>query len=359
MGRDWNPGRASAKWMWTAVLLVPCISGTALAAQQSPGNGPFDKRLNPLAAMSAPRPSLGELHGSVFTTDKTPLAGAQVKLIKVDHSILETSTASDGSFHFQNLRPGTFTLQTSLPGFTPASTPVSVLPHDSPVIDVQMSPIAVTVEVVASTQDVAEAQLHFEETQRLAGIIPNFYVSYDWNAAPLTAKQKFSLAFHNIADPGNLLLVGTVAGAQQATDTFNGYGQGAAGYGRRYGADLGNLVSGTLVSGAILPSLFHQDPRYFYKGTGSVGSRLRYALSSVVVCRGDDGHRQPAFSTIFGDMSAGAISNLYYDRSDRRGASLTIANGLLGIAGDAMNDVFQEFILPRLTRRESSKSKNP
>jgi hypothetical protein len=295
-----------------------------------------------------------ELHGGVATPDNTPLAGAQVTLTTPDGlAVQESFTDTDGSFTIHNLPPGPYTLAVSLQGFATAFTSVTLNPGQSASltpIALKMNPITVSVDVVATQQDIAATELHFEEQQRLIGIFPNFFVTYDWNGAPLTAKQKFSLALRSAADPGNLMLVGTVAGVQQAANGFPGYGQGAAGYGRRYGADLGNLVSGTFVSQAILPTLFHQDPRYFYKGTGSTSSRVRYALLSVFICRGDNGHRQPAFSTILGDMSAGAISNLYYAPSDRKGAGLTLTNGLLGIAGDAVNNVFQELFLKKLTR---------
>lgn len=295
-----------------------------------------------------------ELYGVVATPGDTPLAGAQVTLTAPDGlAVHESFTDTDGSFTIHNIPPGPYTLAVSLQGFATAFTSVTLNPGQSATlapIALKMNPITVSVDVVATQQDIAAAELHFEEQQRLLGIFPNFFVTYDSNAAPLTAKQKFSLALRSAADPGNLMLVGTVAGVQQAANSFPGYGQGAAGYGRRYGADLGNLVSGTFVSQTILPTLLHQDPRYFYKGTGSTSSRVRYALLSVVICRGDNGHRQPAFSTILGDMSAGAISNLYYAPSDRKGAALTLTNGLLGIAGDAMNNVFQEFFLKKLTR---------
>jgi hypothetical protein len=213
-----------------------------------------------------------------------------------------------------------------------------------------------SIDVSASAKDIAEAQVHLAEQQRLAGILPNFFVSYIWRATPLTSGQKFRLALRSAADPGNLLLVGTVAGVQQATNSFPGYSQGWKGYGRRYGADLGNLVTGTFMGGAILPSVFRQDPRYFYKGTGTVSSRFWYAVSRTVVTRGDNGRPEPNYSTVLGDMSAGAISNVYYAREDRRGAKVTMANGLLGIAGDAMNNVFQEFVLKKLTTKSKRNS---
>jgi hypothetical protein len=194
-----------------------------------------------------------------------------------------------------------------------------------------------------------QEQLHAEEQQRLAGFAPNFFISYDWNAAPLSTKQKFALSWASGRDPVNFLLVGTFAGIQQAENSFNGYGRGPAGYGKRFGANLADLEVGTFLGGAVFPSVFHQDPRYFYKGTGTIRSRIVYALSTAVIQRGDNGRRQFALSSVLGDFSAGAISNLYYPASNRNGAGLTIENGFLGVAGDALNGLFQEFIARRLT----------
>ena len=92
-------------------------------------------------------------------------------------------------------------------------------------------------------------------------------------------RQKFDLAFHSITDPVEFVGTGIIAGAEQATDTFPGYGQGAEGYAKRYGAAYADDVLGRVIGSAILPSLIHQDPRYFYKGSGSVRSRAFYAMS--------------------------------------------------------------------------------
>ena len=246
----------------------------------------------------------------------------------------------------------------ALPGFTSFEQNEILLPGRSLQLDPMVLRLAtVNIEVNAvMPEELALEQLHTEEHQRLAGVLPNFFVSYNWTAPPLSARQKFALSTHNVADPGNLALVGTVAGVQQATNSFPGYGQGAAGYGKRFGADLGNLVVGTYMGGAVLPALFHQDPRYFYKGTGSVRSRALYAISRAVICRGDNGRDQPNFSGILGDLSSGAISNLYYPASDRQGARLTLENGFLGIAGDAMNSLVQEFVFNHVTTRGKKKA---
>lgn len=291
------------------------------------------------------------LAGRVTTADGQPLPGSAVELTGPILSPRQAETDTDGRFVLAGLTPGTFTVTVSHDGFTPVSGSVRLAPEANTASATFALRPSVTdsVDVSASGKDVAQAQVHLAEQQRVAGILPNFYVSYIWHATPLTSGQKFGLAFRSAADPGNLLLVGTVAGVQQAANAFPGYGQGWKGYGRRYGADLGNLVSGTFMGSAVLPSLFHQDPRYFYKGSGTTSSRFWYAVSRTIVTRGDNGHPQPNYSTILGDISAGAISNLYYAPEDRRNAKVTLTNGLLGIAGDAMNNVFQEFVLKNLT----------
>lgn len=328
---------------------------------QAPSPAPHDPAAplagNPPQSRSAPIAKIpGSIEGIVGNAQGVPIAGAHISLSAGGHTASQETTSDDaGHFRFTRVPPGGFTVMITLQGFDTTSASGDLQPGQSDQLSpfvLPLSTVNVTVEAVLSTEDLGVEQVRAEEQQRLFAIFPNFFVSYNWIAPPLTTRQKFALATKNASDPGNLLLVGTVAGVQQATNAFPGYSQGAKGYGRRYGADLGNLVVGTYMGGAILPALFHQDPRYFYKGTGSRRSRFWYAVSTAVICRGDNGRRQPAFAGVLGDLSAGAISNLYYAREDRKGAALTFENGLLGIAGDAMNNVFQEFLLRKLTKEE-------
>lgn len=294
----------------------------------------------------------GVISGLVADANEVPIAGAHVALSTAGRVGSQEATTDDaGHFRFLRVAPGPFTVVVTLRGFDTVSVSGNLRPgqvYDLVPFALVLATVSVSVDAVTPEQLSLE-ELHIEEKQRILGLIPNFFVSYNWTAPPLTAKQKFSLSTHNVLDPGNLFLAGTVAGVEQATNAFPGYGQGATGYGKRYGAALGNLVAGTYMGGAVLPSLFHQDPRYFYKGTGTIRSRFLYAISTAVICRGDNGHRQPAFASVLGDLSAGAISNAYYAPQDRQGASLTLENGLLGIAGDAMNNVVQEFFLKKIT----------
>ena len=109
-----------------------------------------------------------------------------------------------------------------------------------------------------------------------------------------------------------------------------------------------------MIGGAILPSLLHQDPRYYYQGTGSNKSRALHALSSPFVCRGDNGRRQPNYSSVGGDLGSAALSNLYYPQSNR-GASLVFENFFISTGERMVSSVVQEFVLGRLTSRKKDK----
>ena len=202
--------------------------------------------------------------------------------------------------------------------------------------------------VALTRVDMAEAEVKEEEKQRVLGFIPNFYVSYDPNPVPLDTRQKFELAWRATVDPVNFGIVAAIAGVEQAQNEFGGYGQGGRGYGKRYGAAFADSVTSTFIGSAILPSLLKQDPRYFYKGTGSRRSRLLYALANAVICKSDRGRWQANYSGILGSLASGGISNLYYPAGDR-GAQLVVENTLVGIGASAAANVFQEFVVRRLT----------
>src|SRR5258708_26526736 len=200
-----------------------------------------------------------------------------------------------------------------------------------------------------SAGDEAEAEIKDEEKQRVLGVVPNFYVTYNHDAVPLKPKQKFELAWKEVIDPVSFGVTAAVAGIEQATNAFDGYGQGAQGYAKRYGASYADLVTSTFIGSAIFPSLFKQNPRYFYKGTGSVRSRILYALAASVICKGDNGHWQANYSGIAGSLAAGGISNLYYPEADRNGAALTFEKALIGIGSSAATNLLQEFVIRKLT----------
>jgi hypothetical protein len=197
----------------------------------------------------------------------------------------------------------------------------------------------------ASTQserDRAAEQVRQQEKQRIAGVVPNFNVSYNEDAAPLSRTQKLQIALHTATDPVAFGIAGFDAALSQAENDFPGYGQGAQGYAKRFGSSYVDNFDGTLLGNAIFPILLKQDPRYFRRGKGSFTSRFLYSVSTTVWCKNDNGRWGPNYSNILGNLAAGGISNLYYPASDR-GAGLTFERGFTVTAYGAFGGVFNEF----------------
>jgi hypothetical protein len=276
-----------------------------------------------------------------------------VTLVGQDNTANRVVTSDDnGAFKFADLPAGTYRVRINVTDLEPfASAPVVLgagEKRELPVMAMRIATKTTTVGVVATLNDVARAQVQAEEKQRILGFLPNYYTSYIWDAAPMTRKLKFSLALRTATDPVTFLVVAGVAGVEQAHKTFPGYGQGFEGYAKRYGASYADTVSGRMFGSAIFPVLLHQDPRYFYRGSGSTRSRLLYALVSTVICRGDNGRLEPNYSHVLGSFAAAGLSNLYRAPQDRQ-ASLTFRNGLIITAGGAVVNVMREFLSRKLT----------
>jgi len=324
-----------------SLLLFLAISTHGSAQQDSP------QARQPATA------NLASLHGVVVAPDGAVYQGVQIALTGPNPPVSAQSD-SNGRYLFENLAPGPYQLSFSGPGFATQVVPIQLHPGESlelpPVTLLFSTAIAsVTVEASQSQFEIAQYQLHQEEQQRIFGAIPNFYVVYDAHPAPLTPKQKFHLAWRSSIDPFTFLANGVFAGIEQAANTYPGYGQGAQGYAKRYGAGYADGFTDTMIGSAILPSLLKQDPRYYWKGTGTTRSRILYALANSVVCKGDNGRWQFNYSGILGGAAAGGISNLYYPAADRNGIRLTVENTALGIAGSAVQNLFQEFLVRKLT----------
>lgn len=304
------------------------------------------------AREQAPDPQMaGSISGMVVDRTGAIVVGARVRLTR-ENQTLETVSDGDGRFSFADIAPGPFQLTTSSEGFATNRYSGTLQSGQNCVV----APIALVVaaastevQVALSPTEVAEAEIKDEEKQRILGFVPNFYVTYDPAAAPLRPKQKFELAWKATIDPVNFGLNGAVAGIEQASDDFSGYGQGAQGYAKRYGAGYADLVTSTFIGGAVLPSLFKQDPRYFYKGTGTKKSRVFYAIAMSVICKGDNGHWQANYSAIMGGLAAGGLSNLYYPDTDRNGVAFAFENALIGIGTTAAANLLQEFVIRKLT----------
>jgi Carboxypeptidase regulatory-like domain len=340
-------------------LLLCLITATAIAQQQTAalsGSKLPEEPRSHLAAQGSPEeaPSaegVASVSGIVLDVSGATVAGAQVSLTdrsgKQRHTLI---SGANGEFAFTKLSPGSYLVIVDAKGFAAFASAEFVVAQQAykvPIISLAVA-TANTDVTVRPTEVIAAEEIKAEERQRLIGVIPNFYTSYVYNAAPLNTKQKFSLASHDNFDPVSLIGIGLTAGIEQANNTYAGYGQGAAGYSKRFAAQFGNGLTGNYLSHAVFPSLFHQDPRYFYQGSGSIKSRFLHAVSSAVIARSDSGQPMPNYSYFLGDIGSGALSNLYYPHANR-GMSLVFTNAAIGIAGKAGGAVVREFFSKRLT----------
>ncbi len=340
--------RSSLIW-----LLLAILSCAFSAAAQSPQLPPAQPPAGTLGDQQAPNePPLGRISGTILDQTGAVVARAQLTLTREDQSLDDrVLSGDDGQFSFTNVPAGPFRLTISATGFATQTSLGTLRPGEfyiAPPIALALATSVTEVRVTPSSNEVAEEQLKAQEKQRVLGFVPNFYVSYIPNAAPLNSKQKFRLALKSTVDPVTFGVIGAFAGMEQAENVFSGYGQGAQGYGKRYGAAYADVVTGTFIGSAILPSLLKQDPRYFYKGTGSKRSRILYAIANSVICKGDDGRWQANYSSIVGSFASGGISNLYYPQ-ENRGTALTFENSLIEIGEGAAANLLQEFVIRKLT----------
>jgi hypothetical protein len=292
----------------------------------------------------------GAISGTVVDKDGAEIPNAAVVLTEGSFS-LQSVSGGDGSFAFKDVPAGSFDLSVSASGFAAHHQSGILQPGEQEVIPPVQLVVATTIEVnvTQTREEIAEEQIRAAEKQHILGVIPNYFVSYAPDAVPLNSRQKFQLSWKFAVNPFAIGISGVIAGIEQANNSFSGYGQGAQGYAKRFGATYADFVSGTFFGNAIFPALLKQDPRYFYKGTGSKKSRFFYAVANAVICKGDNGHWQPNYSSVLGSLAAGGLSNLYYPASSRNGVGLTFENTLIGIGGSAMGAVVEEFFSKKLT----------
>lgn len=317
------------------VIIILAILGS-LSAQESPA----------LAAATA------QITGTVTDVNGDAVAGATVLLHGANlQQPLKILSDDNGFFDFKQLDPGTYRVTVTAQDFANWDSSDLVLTAGQYIIvsdcKLRVAQVTSSVNVVYTPEEVALEEVKLEETQRAFGFIPNFYVVYDAHPAPLTAKLKFHLAFRTSTDVVTVLGVGALAGINQAGDTPN-YQQGAKGYGERFGAVAADGFSDIMIGGAILPSLLRQDPRYYYRGTGTNSSRIFHAISSPFICRGDNGKLQPNYSSVGGDLASSALSNLYYPASNR-GTGLIFQNFAVTTGERMLSSLVQEFVLNRVT----------
>ncbi|MEO7116156.1 MAG: carboxypeptidase-like regulatory domain-containing protein [Caldimonas sp.] len=297
--------------------------------------------------------SSSSISGTVFDLHGAAIPEVQVTLSMRNKAMQRTVTVDgNGAFLFAGLLPGEYTVTIDLPGQAPiVATNFTLGAHEQhvlPFVTSRTPKTSTTVHVVANIHQVAQAQVQIQEKQRVLGVVPNFYTSYIWNSAPMTPKLKFQLALRAELDPIEFLVDAGVAGVEQYHNTFPGYGGGWQGYGKRFGSAYADSAIGALLGRAVLPTIFHQDPRYFYRGTGSIHSRAFYALKQTFVTRGDNGNPEPNYSHLMGNFATAGISNIYRAPSDRT-VSLTMRDALIVTAGDAAGNLLREFLSRKVT----------
>jgi Carboxypeptidase regulatory-like domain len=322
--------------------IVPAIAlalSVTMHAQSLPGN-----QSNP-----------GKLVGTVTDGNGDPVPNATVVLEAPETNDRRTLvTPESGFFEFTDVKPATpYQINVSAKDFADWTSPtVTIDPGQFKIvtgIQLRIETERTAVEVHFDPAEVATEQFKSEERQRVFGIIPNFYVSYDSDPAPLTTKMKFKLALKVSTDPVTAAGVVLVSAFRQAANTPK-YGQGWGAYGERFGSTAADGFADIIIGGAVLPSLLHQDPRYFYQGTGTTGSRIRHAMLSPFVSKGDNGEWQPNYSSLGGDLASSALANLYYPQANR-GAGLVFGNFAIGTAERIGASLAQEFLLGKFTRR--------
>ena len=308
-------------------------------------------------AQNSPTPvaQSGKVLSTVVDVNGNPIAGATVFLTGPDSLDRRTIvTGESGFFQFDEVKPGVpYQIIITAKGFADSALPpVTIEAGEFKILDevqLRIATARTTVQVIYNPAQVATEQFRAEEKQRILGIVPNFYVAYDPDAEPLSTKMKFNLALKVSVDPVTIVGIALVSAAKQAGNTPN-YGQGATGFGKRFGATAADGFTDIMIGGAILPSLLHQDPRYFYHGTGTKKSRIRHAMLSPFVAKGDNEKWQPNYSSLGGDLASSAIANLYYPTSNR-GVGLVFGNFVIGTAERIGASLAQEFLLSRFTRR--------
>lgn len=335
------------------VLLVFLFSPVAWS--QQPGTDSQVTEASPSGPQRA-QLQVGSITGKVVDQSGTEVVGAVVKLThEGESSELEASSGEDGLFAFSDVAPGAFQLTISFPSLATQELSGTLRPGEryvTPLIMLAIPTQVTEVHVGLPPEELATTQIKEEERQRVLGIVPNFYVSYLPDAAPLAPKHKFGLAWKSASDGVTLVGVGVLAGIDQAGNRWGAYGQGAQGYAKRYGATYANVFAATFIGGAVMPSILKQDPRYFYKGTGSKRSRIFRAISTSIICKGDNGRWQPNYSNVIGSFAGAGLEAAYLPANDRRGSGFVLSSALVRLGETSLAGVLQEFVFPKLSRQK-------
>ena len=198
------------------------------------------------------------------------------------------------------------------------------------------------------------------ESKRLFGLVPNYRTSPTLqNYQPLTAGEKFKIASQDAFDRGTVVLAAAFGAEAQLTNGNRAFGQGGEGFAKYWCAAYGDFAIGDYMTEGVFPTLLHQDPRYFRRGTGSGWSRLGYAMGQIFWTHRDSGGTQFNYSEVIGNSVAVAISNAYY--VDNRNATDASSQLGLQIGVDMAANVLKEFWpdMERKFKRHRARTQRP
>jgi Carboxypeptidase regulatory-like domain len=367
--------KAPARWLARCALIVVVCAGVGFA--QNPARNE-DREIADLGAFARPsaltavdliqdakserseQPQAsgqtnkpGTIIGTVLDQSGAVSIGTVIRFTPEEDKSFhrEATSGNNGQFSFTNVPSGHFQLSVSSSGFANEVFSGDLAPGQTllvPPIVLSVATVVTSVKVTVDPVEVATEEVKIEEHQRVLGFIPNFYVTYNKDAPPLTTKLKYELAWKSTTDIVTIGGVAFLAGLQQAGDQYSEYGQGAQGYAKRFGAGYADAFASTFLSGAVFPSLLKQDPRYFYRGTGTTRSRIWYAIGNSVMCKGDNGRWQVNYSNILGSVSGAAIASTYYP-STNQGVDI-LQNSLIRMGESSLAGIIQEFVLRKLTK---------
>jgi hypothetical protein len=211
---------------------------------------------------------------------------------------------------------------------------------------------------VWAQQDAADSQAAAGSTpSRVLGVLPNYRTTEESDPfSPLSMRRKFYIGYKDSTDYPIFFVAAGLAGVAQLADQHAAFGQGLQGYSKRLGGAIGDQLIGNMLTESIMPSLLHEDPRYFRRGRGGVWSRTGYAASRVFVARSDHGNWTFNFAEVSGNAMGAAIANAYYPGERRLGD--TVQRFYSQMATDAFSQVLKEF-WPDIKRKYFARHPHP
>jgi len=185
--------------------------------------------------------------------------------------------------------------------------------------------------------------------------LPNYRTAEESDPfSPLSVRRKFYIGYKDSTDYPIFILAAGLAGLSQAMGSHERLGSGWEGYGKRLGTSVSDQLVGNFMTESVMPSLLHQDPRYFRRDHGGVWSRAGYAASRVFIAKSDKGNWTFNFSEVSGNAITAAVGNAYYPGERRLGDNVSRFGSQMAI--DAFSQILKEF-WPDVKRKYFNHSK--